>query len=140
VDGFTVLDSISFGAQTKNISLGRYPDGQESWQLMPPTPNAVNQKKLKVEKNDPQPEIGFSVFPNPFNLTTVLWFDLPRPGLVKVDLYNALGQLIGMLVEERFESGRYQRELNARGLSSGIFFCRVQAGGYQKVVKILVIK
>jgi len=140
VDGFTVLDSISFGAQTKNISFGRYPDGQGAWQLMPPTPDAANQKKLKVETNESQPDIEFSVYPNPFNLTTILRFDLPGPGLVKVDLYNALGQLLGTLVDQPFAGGRFQRQLDGRGLPSGIFFCSLQAGRFRKVVKILVIK
>jgi len=87
-----------------------------------------------VEKN-PLGEIlpkEFSLaqnYPNPFNSETVIEFSLPKPGNVLLKVYNALGQEVAVLVDERRQIGHYQSVWNAGNLPSGVYFYRLIVEG-----------
>jgi hypothetical protein len=66
-------------------------------------------------------------FPNPFNPTTVIRYGLPQKSLVRLTLYNMLGQEVRALVEGERSAGYHEVTLDAAGLSSGVYICRLQA-------------
>lgn len=66
--------------------------------------------------------------PNPFNPSTVIRYQTARPGLVRLQIFNLMGQEIGMPVNEIQPAGEHQFQFNAAGLSPGLYFYRLNAG------------
>jgi len=78
--------------------------------------------------------------PNPFNPTTSIRYELPTRTEVSLIVYNVLGQEVRTLVSTTQNAGRYQVVLDAATLSSGIYFYHLQAGSFNKVRKMLLVK
>jgi len=64
-------------------------------------------------------------YPNPFNPTTIISFDLPQAGSVRLDIYNVLGQSVQTLANGHFSAGRHEVEFDASAQPSGIYFYRL---------------
>jgi len=84
-------------------------------------------------------------FPNPFNPSTTLTFDMALAGHVTIRIYNVAGRLIRTLVDERRDAGRHHVEWNgidANGSSvpSGIYFYRMRASGYEATRKMILMR
>jgi hypothetical protein len=84
-------------------------------------------------------DILYSNFPNPFNGTTTISYELLAYHKVKLAIYDVLGREVRVLVDQNQEKGYYEVEFNAAGLASGIYFCRLQAFRTQ-IRKIILIK
>ena len=79
-------------------------------------------------------------YPNPFNPTTTLRFGLPVAGHVILAIYNLLGQKVTTLVDGYRPAGWHQVSWEASVISSGIYFCRIQAGEFTAVKKMVLVK
>jgi hypothetical protein len=79
-------------------------------------------------------------YPNPFNPSTLITYSIPKSSNVMVKVYNVLGKLITTLVNENQEAGIYKVNFDARGLSNGIYFYKIQAGNYSAIKKMLLLK
>jgi hypothetical protein len=79
-------------------------------------------------------------FPNPFNPTTSIRFDVPRLSHVNLIVYNALGQDVMTLVNEVRRPGKYQALFNADRLSSGVYFYKLTIGGDVSTKKMILTK
>jgi hypothetical protein len=80
-------------------------------------------------------------YPNPFNPSTKIVFNISEPGFVSLKIYNALGQQVTTLVSKELHRGYYEYQFNAgNGLTSGIYFARLQSNGFSSVKKMLLIK
>jgi tetratricopeptide (TPR) repeat protein len=79
-------------------------------------------------------------FPNPFNPTTTIKYDLPEDVNVTITVYNNNGQKIKELVNGFKQAGSYQVIFNASGLASGIYFYKIQTGDFTNVKRMLLIK
>ncbi|MBN1632762.1 MAG: T9SS type A sorting domain-containing protein [Ignavibacteria bacterium] len=79
-------------------------------------------------------------YPNPFNPVTNINFDLPESGLVSLKIFDLLGREVAIVVNEFKEAGYYTVQYNAEGLSSGIYFYRLEAYGNSIVRKLAVMK
>ncbi len=66
-------------------------------------------------------------YPNPFNPSTTIRYDLPKNSYVNVAVYDVLGRLVANLVDGMESADRYSVTWNPLQLSSGIYFCRIQA-------------
>lgn len=64
-------------------------------------------------------------FPNPFNPATTISFSLPNRAFVSLRIYDLVGRLVATIVNEEFAAGNYSRQWNAKGFSSGVYFCRL---------------
>ncbi|MFC2088137.1 T9SS type A sorting domain-containing protein [Calditrichota bacterium] len=64
-------------------------------------------------------------YPNPFNPVTNISFGLQIPGLVKIDIYNSLGQKVSDLLYENKLSGTYTIQFDGSNLASGIYYYRL---------------
>ena len=83
--------------------------------------------------------------PNPFNPETKIVFNLTKNSYVRLDIYNIKGQLVRNLVNENLPAATHQiiwNGTNRQGLnvSSGVYFCVVQADGSAKSNKLLLLK
>jgi len=79
-------------------------------------------------------------YPNPFNPATRISYDVPRPALVRLIVYNVLGQKVITLVDELQPAGKYVVPFNATNFASGMYFYRFTAGDFTSVKKMLLIK
>jgi hypothetical protein len=68
-------------------------------------------------------------FPNPFSTTTQIGFRLPASGAVTLKVYNVLGELVSTVHDGMLERGAYTLPFNAAALPSGLYHCRLEAGG-----------
>lgn len=82
----------------------------------------------------------FQNFPNPFNASTTIEFILPRSVFVELKVYDNLGQQIVTLASKNLSVGKHQINWDANGFSSGVYFCRLQAGSFAKVKKFILLK
>ena len=79
-------------------------------------------------------------YPNPFNPTTSISYSIKEKGMVKLEVYNIIGKEVAVLVNEELNSGNYEVDFNGSNLSSGVYFYKLQAGGYSSVKRMLLIK
>jgi hypothetical protein len=79
-------------------------------------------------------------YPNPFNPTTKINFMLPKSGMVTLKIYDILGSEVATLVNENMNAGSYNIDWNAGGLSSGVYFYRLQTGDFVDTKKMMLIK
>jgi hypothetical protein len=82
----------------------------------------------------------FQNYPNPFNPATTINYSLPIKSRVELVVYNTLGEEVIQLVNRENEAGSYSVELDANGLSSGIYFYRLQAGDFIETKKMMLMK
>jgi hypothetical protein len=84
-------------------------------------------------------------YPNPFNPTTTIDYQLPQTADVTLEIYNVLGQKVRTLVNTRMAAGRYQAVWDARNdagtsVGSGVYIYRFEAGDYKSVQKMVLLK
>lgn len=83
--------------------------------------------------------------PNPFNPSTVIHFAIPRTASVSLKVYNIVGQEVADLIVGTLPAGVFWTtwdgtDMNGRGVSSGVYFYRLQAGDYTETKKMLLMK
>ena len=79
-------------------------------------------------------------FPNPFNPTTTIAFNLPVQGLVDLKIYDVLGNVVTTLVNEEKAAGNYTVQFDAGKFSSGVYFYKLTIDGVSICKKMSVIK
>ncbi|MBD3167082.1 T9SS type A sorting domain-containing protein [bacterium] len=79
-------------------------------------------------------------YPNPFNPTTTIRYDLPGPSHVTITVYDLLGRQVARLVDGYRSAGRHSVNWDASELSSGMYFYSLQAGAWQDVKKAVLIR
>jgi len=79
-------------------------------------------------------------YPNPFNPSTVIKFQIPNDGIVKLAVYDVLGREVNMLVNNFQPAGAYEVKFNASVLASGVYFYRLTVGDFDEIRKMMVVK
>lgn len=79
-------------------------------------------------------------YPNPFNPSTKISYQIPENSFVSLVVYNTLGQKVAELVNEHQSSGKYSVQFNATNLPSGVYIYKIQAGEFSSVKKMLLTK
>ena len=149
-DGITIIDSISFGQQSTDVSYGRFPDATSSWQFFDsPTPGSSN---LITGVEDPHIPLKYDLtaYPNPFNPSTRIRYSIPSSSHVNLTVFDILGNKLVTLVNEEKLAGVYEAEFSAKGgsasggnaynLASGIYFYRLETAGFISTKKLILLK
>ncbi|HEX2788718.1 MAG TPA: zinc-dependent metalloprotease [Ignavibacteria bacterium] len=79
-------------------------------------------------------------YPNPFNPTTNIKFDVPELSNVKISIYDINGREIATLVNNQMNPGSYTADWNATNISSGIYFYRMTTDKFVETRKMMLIK
>jgi hypothetical protein len=84
-------------------------------------------------------------YPNPFNPTTTIKFDIPKSSLVRLEVYNVLGVLVKTLVDEQKEQGSYSvawdgMDNSGTQISSGLYFYKLTTEKGCRTNKAILIK
>jgi hypothetical protein len=82
----------------------------------------------------------FNAYPNPFNPLTTIRYGVPERSRVSLVVYNTLGQQVAQLVNGEVEAGYHEVRFDAAGLPSGVYLCRLQAGGHVEAKKLVVVR
>lgn len=86
---------------------------------------------------------GFSLeqnYPNPFNPVTSIAFTIPIHTYVSLKIFDTLGNQISTLVADNLIPGKYIKQWNANGLSSGVYFYRMLAGNFVQTKKLILLR
>lgn len=79
-------------------------------------------------------------YPNPFNPETRISYSLAKDGLVKLSVYNVLGQKVAELVNENQIAGKHHVTWNANAMTSGVYFYRLESGDYTRTLKMMLVR
>jgi hypothetical protein len=79
-------------------------------------------------------------YPNPFNPVTNIRFDLPKPGKVRLDVYNIIGEQVTTLLDKDMEAGYHNIPFNASNLPSGVYIYKLQTEVKTDVKKMMFLK
>jgi len=79
-------------------------------------------------------------YPNPFNPSTRIEFSVPVESNVSIVVYDLIGREVATLVNENMVSGNYSLTWNAAGLTSGVYFYRMESQNYVEVKKMVMMK
>jgi len=79
-------------------------------------------------------------YPNPFNPSTTIQYSVSEAGYVSVLVYDALGQKVKDIASGYHNAGQYAVRWNANGISGGIYFCVMEAHGFRKTQKMILLK
>src|SRR5690606_2335707 len=79
-------------------------------------------------------------YPNPFNPSTNIKFSLPAASLVRIDIYNIIGEHIRTLVNSEMEAGYHNVVFDASDLSSGTYIYRISTPNFTQTKKMLLLK
>jgi hypothetical protein len=102
--------------------------------------------KIEIEVNSVPTEFALSQnYPNPFNPTTSIRYDVPVQSYVTLYVYDGLGQLVRSLVNEIKEPGKYTLTWNGRNndnemVATGFYICKIRAGNFSAIKKMLLLK
>jgi hypothetical protein len=88
--------------------------------------------KFKLEQN----------YPNPFNPTTTIKYSIPELSFVTIKIFNVLGSEVAALANEEKPAGSYNVQFIIKNLqlSSGVYFYRLEAGGFVEIKKMMILK
>jgi endonuclease/exonuclease/phosphatase family metal-dependent hydrolase len=79
-------------------------------------------------------------YPNPFNSSTKISYNLAAPTRVTLKVYDLLGRVVAVLVDEFQSSGEHQVEFDAKDLASGVYLIWVKAGEFNETRKLILLR
>ena len=82
----------------------------------------------------------FQNYPNPFNPLTTINFSLGKSSAATLKVYNVLGEIVATLVDGRLRPGNHTVHWDASRVPSGVYFCKLSAGTYSDIRKMVVMK
>lgn len=100
-------------------------------------------QQSEIAANALQPPTEFSLagnYPNPFNPSTTVRYILPTASHVRIVVYNTLGQVVASLVDADMSAGVHAATWNATDVTSGAYFCRMEAGAFTAVKRMMLVK
>lgn len=143
----TLAPDISFDAVVANNFGSTYIDLGQEWYYYDkgsvPPDQIVDKSTLFTaggRSSLPEKTSLFSNYPNPFNPTTTISYQLSVTTHVFLKVYDVLGREVGTFVNEVKKPGTYEVGFDASHLASGVYFYRLEAGNYSSSKKMLLVK
>ena len=139
-NGYT-NDMLGYDVRAYYEPDGTYSDPQ--WNIAYGEPFAsVNENSISMQtKADEVPaEYSITNYPNPFNPTTTINYQLPENGLVTIKVYDMLGKEVATLVDGNRTAGYHNVTFDASRLTSGIYIYTINAGKFIQSKKMLLMK
>ncbi len=94
-----------------------------------------------VEESNAIPlSLSISNYPNPFNNSTRVKYNLPNSSNIRIDLYNFLGERVKEILSSFHQAGSYEIEITSDDLSSGAYFLVINTDAHYKTHKIILLK
>ena len=96
--------------------------------------------EVEIEVTGPKDFALYQNYPNPFNPSTTIKFALPVKTNLSLNIYNTLGEKVAEIFKGEMEEGYHEMMFNASGLSSGIYFYKIESENYSATKKMLLMK
>ncbi len=103
----------------------------------------ISGSQISILANSLEIPASFSIdqnYPNPFNPTTTIKYAIPEASFVTLKIFNIAGQEVATLVNSQLSAGYHSVNFDAKGLASGTYIYRIQAGNYVKSYKMSLMK
>ncbi|MSR82092.1 MAG: T9SS type A sorting domain-containing protein [Candidatus Latescibacteria bacterium] len=144
LSGQTLPAQGNYWGTTDSITIAALFKGHVDWQPFldaAPEPTPVEEEGTAL----PEHLVLHPGFPNPFNAQTTFRFELPRQGRAALTLYDPLGRPLRRLLDTSLPAGTYTygwdgRDDQGREVASGVYFCRLQAGGFRAVERLALVR
>ena len=134
--GNVVIDMIDVRQSDGFVVVGTHGNGTYS--------THITQHPSAVEEDEESRGIAsftlHPAYPNPFNVTTNIRFNLPKQGTVSLKVYNVLGQEVATLVDGPVPVGEHQVQWMADNVASGTYLIRLSFENYSKTQKVVLLK
>jgi hypothetical protein len=91
-------------------------------------------------KKSPDAFLLFQCYPNPFNSSTVISYQLTVNCFVTLKVYDILGKEVATLEDGQKQSGFYQATFDGARFASGIYFYRLETGNFVQTKKLILLK
>jgi WD40 repeat protein len=148
--GFELIHFVEGKGTTTEINYYTYEDknlhpGEYRYRLKQVDFDGSYEYSNTVEVEVPTP-LEYSLeqnYPNPFNPATVINYQIPKDGFVKLAVYNTVGQEVLTLINEQQAAGSYSISFNSsfhNGLPSGLYFYSLRSGGFNITRKMVLLK
>jgi len=138
-----VVDTLSFGSQSNDISFGRSFDGSDEFVFFDaPTPGFKNGiiNSTEGQKDSPKEIQLFQNYPNPFNPETTISFQLSNSSVITLEVFSIEGRLIQTLANSPYPAGTHFVRFDASSLSSGMYFYRLKTKNQSLTKRLVLIK
>lgn len=96
--------------------------------------------EVEVDVNIPDVYALEQNYPNPFNPSTTINFSIAEAGMVKLTVFNLLGQEVMTPVNKLLDAGKHSIILDASSLTSGTYFYKLETAGFSKTMKMLLTR
>lgn len=127
-EGVLDLEDNSFSATLEGKSITTFVSTKET--------SGINSYNSSI----PQTYCLFQNYPNPFNSRTMISFSLPAKSSVQLKIFDMMGREVAIIVDQELDAGNFYRHWNASGVSSGVYFCRLQAESFVDTKKFLLLQ
>jgi hypothetical protein len=107
------------------------------------TAQALGTQSIPVVQHDPATISEYRLhpnYPNPFNPTTTIAFDLVEAGHVSLRIYDVMGREVAVLVNGYVPAGRHREVFDAQDLPSGVYMYKLTSGGFTDMQKMVLLK
>ena len=116
---FTVLDSLTYAESAADFAI-----------------TSLNAEDPVI----PRAFLLSTPYPNPFNSSTTIAYDLPKVGRVSLRVFDLLGREVALLKDGFVEAGTHRVMFDGSNLASGIYFARLDAGAFSQTRKLMLLK
>lgn len=128
-DSTTIIDGLYFPALGSDIAYGRQNDGHSNWIIFnSPTPGAMN-SGTSINDLLPMTTVLYPNYPNPFNPTTSINFQIAIHGFINLSIYDLAGRQVEILLNENYNAGTYHTNWNAAAMPSGVYLAVLKIDG-----------
>ena len=138
---FEIMDGkyyIGLGCTVNNSLGNEITFGLESGSIW-----EIGETSIPVGISDTEMATGYSLnqnFPNPFDGSTNISFDLPAESDVLLKVFNFLGNEVATIVDEKLPPGKYSRIWETGGIPGGIYFYQLKAGTFTSTRKLVLLR
>lgn len=95
---------------------------------------------ITYKNNNPEKFVIYPAYPNPFNNSTIISFDLPEQSPVKINVYNIAGEKVKTLINSEMQQGLHKISWNADDFSSGVYFYAIETKNAIETRKLILLK
>lgn len=132
-----MVDTIG---STTSLSIDYNNDGIADKIVLPTSYTVTGVHELIEVGSRPGEFFLANAFPNPFDPSTTIRYRLPARSHVSLTVFNTLGQSVSTLIDGEQEAGYHEVRFDGNGLSSGVYFYRLQAGTFVETKRLLLLR
>ncbi len=136
-EGYAPIDTVTFGLQAPDISMGRLPDGVGAFRILPSqTPNATNGTVAVADVF--LDNLNLNIYPNPVDNQLFMQFKNVETKNVRVDAFDATGRFVETIFNDKTNQGEQFIRWKTKEIAEGIYFLRFDFGGRRLLKKVIV--